>query len=392
MGNNGVNGSSFIRLKGTNLKLDLSKDAVTKLRTDSNNESIFQKLDKNKDGNIADDIQDAAGNLILSKREAKKAGIDWNSLNELARLQQGEKTNKTVASSSKIEPEGKFKDKEGNEYTVKHNTDGGYTRIYKDKTRNYDNNGNWISGRTSKGIDYTRTYKDDGSSVEKYSDGNIFSYDANDECISRKNSDGTEYRFEYNHDGSFRSVSVNPADGSYRDFDKDSREIGGRISKGITYTRTYKDDGSSIEKYSDGDIVNYDKDGRKIGGKISKGPTYTIIYKNDIQIFEFENGFIGGLDKNNHAGVAKKTKNGDIKASPLNGESFVATMNRLGITDPADQELFRKANSAAAKRGYFRVGMMEITIPKIIADKINIVNAFVDDDVQIQKYKKARRR
>ena len=153
MGNNGVNGSSFIRLKGTNLKLDLSKDAVTKLRTDSNNESIFQKLDKNKDGNIADDIQDAAGNLILSKREAKKAGIDWNSLNELARLQQGEKTNKTVASSSKIEPEGKFKDKEGNEYTVKHNTDGGYTRIYKDKTRNYDNNGNWISGRTSKGID-----------------------------------------------------------------------------------------------------------------------------------------------------------------------------------------------------------------------------------------------
>ena len=67
-------------------------------------------------------------------------------------------------------------------------------------------------------------------------------------------------------------------------------------------------------------------------------------------------------------------------------------MNRLGITDPADQELFRKANSAAAKRGYFRVGMMEITIPKIIADKINIVNAFVDDDVQIQKYKKARRR
>ena len=79
-------------------------------------------------------------------------------------------------------------------------------------------------------------------------------------------------------------------------------------------------------------------------------------------------------------------------------------MNRLGITDPADQEMFKKANPKAYKRGYFLLGKErqqnkdgnyvnwndgDVYIPKALADKLNIEDMLVDKTAEMEKHKKA---
>ena len=69
-------------------------------------------------------------------------------------------------------------------------------------------------------------------------------------------------------------------------------------------------------------------------------------------------------------------------------------MNRLGITDPADQEIFKNANPKAYKRGYFlltKPGKAEgdVYIPKVLADKLNVENMLVDETAEMEKHKKA---
>ena len=79
-------------------------------------------------------------------------------------------------------------------------------------------------------------------------------------------------------------------------------------------------------------------------------------------------------------------------------------MKRLGITDPADQEMFKKANPKAYKRGYFLLGTEgqqtkgggytnwddgDIYIPKELADKLNIEDMLVDKTAEMEKHKKA---
>ena len=98
----------------------------------------------------------------------------------------------------------------------------------------------------------------------------------------------------------------------------------------------------------------------------------------------------------NNEGYAEKTVNGNIKAYAKQGETFNDTMLRLGITDPADQEVFKKANPKAYKRGYFlladpgKVG--DVYIPKSIADKLDISNILVDETAEFEKHKKAKKK
>ncbi len=338
-----IDGNNFIRLKGTDLKFDMSK--LTQLKRTEQNASIFDKLDENKDGKIdSSEIQalyDAAGNTILSRREAKKAGWDFNQLKMFAKDQAAQikaQTASTIvdnvaiegldnsvidkanamlkASSSTIEPEGIYYAGGVSTYRVTHNEDGGYTRTYEDgRIRNYDTNGKEIGGKLADGRTYTQTNNEDGSYVLECSDGQIQNYDANGRLIS------------------------------------------GRLKDGTAFTTKYANDGTNISEFTR-------TDGSKRYQKYDKNFNDTNKY-------------------------AERKANGDIEADAISGETFDATMKRLGITDPADQEAFKKANPKAAKRGYFMVGMHDVTIPKAIADKLDMNNVVVDSDAQVAAWKNA---
>ena len=64
---------------------------------------------------------------------------------------------------------------------------------------------------------------------------------------------------------------------------------------------------------------------------------------------------------------------GNVSTGAKNGETFDATMERLGIT-AEDQEVFRKANKKAEARGWFMVGELDVTIPKELAEKLDLFN------------------
>lgn len=64
---------------------------------------------------------------------------------------------------------------------------------------------------------------------------------------------------------------------------------------------------------------------------------------------------------------------GNVSTGAKNGETFDATMERLGIK-AEDQEVFRKANKKAEARGWFMVGELDVTIPKELAEKLDLFN------------------
>ena len=108
---------------------------------------------------------------------------------------------------------------------------------------------------------------------------------------------------------------------------------------------------------------------------------------------------------NNSKPFAKKNADGSFKTMALEGESFKATMTRLGITkenlgnnfDRAEK-LFNDANITSALRrggGWFIVGKLDITIPKELAELIdfeeNIKNCVMDPNAEEDKWKKKLR-
>ena len=98
------------------------------------------------------------------------------------------------------------------------------------------------------------------------------------------------------------------------------------------------------------------------------------------------------MDKHREEIVSSKgftinlTSEGDINTYAKNGESFDATMQRLGITEESDIEIFKAANKKALSRsngGWFQVGEKEVVIPKQLVEKLNMLadtSNFVDGD------------
>ena len=75
----------------------------------------------------------------------------------------------------------------------------------------------------------------------------------------------------------------------------------------------------------------------------------------------------------NDSKYLKWTQDSDMTTGAKNGESFDETMKRLGIKDE-DREVFRKANKKAEARGWFMVGELDVTIPKELAEKLDLFN------------------
>ena len=128
------------------------------------------------------------------------------------------------------------------------------------------------------------------------------------------------------------------------------------------YEYTYDDKGNQLtqtEKDAKGNIIEsiettYDDKGNSLTTTYNDTNNETEIWADNISTF------IKVTDKN------------DIKTSAKNGEKFDATMERLGITEDADKEIFRKANKKAEARGWFLVGELDVNIPKELAEKLDL--------------------
>lgn len=144
-------------------------------------------------------------------------------------------------------------------------------------------------------------------------------------------------------------------------------DTNGNMIKDITYFPGY---GSDISEYTYDDIGN-------ITQRINKDADGNIT---DVEIVSSK-GFTISL-----------TSEGDINTYAKNGESFDATMQRLGITEESDIEIFKAANKKALSRsngGWFQVGEKEVVIPKQLVEKLNMLadtSNFVDGDRELAKW------
>ena len=293
------------------------------------------------------------------------------------------------------ETHGKLAD--GTEFKNTYNADGSYTTTFSNgAVIYYDKNDKRTHGKNADGIEFKHTYNADGSYPTTWSDGDVYYYDKNGKETHGKNANGTEFKNTYNADGSYTKTWSN---GSCRFYTAEGKESGGKNSKGETWERAYNADGSCTETWSNGQVKYYDKNGKETHGKLADGTNFKSIYSDDGSLkykeFTQTNGskYYYGV---NNEGYAEKTVNGNIKAYAKQGETFNDTMLRLGITDPADQEVFKKANPKAYKRGYFLLAdpgtVGDVYIPKSIADKLDISNILVDETAEFEKHKKAKKK
>ena len=368
---------------------------------------------------------DAEGNSVIERRSDKDGTL-------VGSIIQDKNKNTIIRDADNRISGGK---NEVGKYQRTYNADGGYTDTYEDgRIRNFDKNGRWISGTSTDEDSYTRTYNADGSYTDTNEDGDIYEYDKNGRELSCTFTNGMNYKNEYNEDGSYTQKWSN--DNIYK-YDKNGRQLSGTFANGTTFTNEYHEDGSYTQRRNDGDIFEYDKNGRELRGTFPSGieirneynedGSYTQKWSNG-NIYEYDkygrclrgtfpdgesfedkyddNGKLKYTEYSNIDGsklyfgtdnvaFAHKTPNGNLRVSPKQGETFDDTMNRLGITDPADQEMFKKANPKAYKRGYFILSdgsTYDVYIPKELADKLNIEDMVVETSTEAEKHEQARKK
>ena len=401
-------------LKGGVSKLDIE---------DTQMQSIFSMLDENRNGILEnteiDKIKDAVSKFaqqngkssILSKKEAKhlisSLGLKGIKAEDLFRFLGSIKLAASNIVSQTLDSDGskainvEYKaDQEGNRVTIQYNpTTGVFIGSYTvDKNNNVlwqDASGKIIKGKNDVG-NFNRTYNPDGSYTDTYED-RIRNYDAEGRWVSGTATGGITYTKEYHEDGSYTSTYSN---GKVEEYDKNNKQLSGKLPNGTTWKNEYHEDGSYTKTYSDGEVREHDKNGKPLSGKLANGTTYEYKYneqgKLEYEEFSEKDGskYYYSADGKSYA---EKTASGDFFVSPKQGETFDDTMNRLGITDPADQELFKESNQEAFERGYFILtdpgkAYGEVYIPKSIADKLDINNVLVDETAEAEKHKQARKK
>lgn len=278
-------------------------------------------------------------------------------------------------------------------YTVKYDTYNGDTNTPYEEYHTAD--GKLTGGIDTRGDKYTRTYNDDGSFTNKYESYNGDTntpyeeyYNADGKLVGGIDTNGDKYARTYNDDGSYA--------------DKFDSFLGDTLE---TYEKYYNVDGSYKETYYNADKLKsceryFNADGTLTGGIHDSGLKYTIIYNDDGTLIyheeikpdgsrdfaqcEIENGWVA-----NPIGIHTNIDpQGNIKTTAIEGESFNATMARLGITEAADIELFKKSNPKAARKGYFLAGVQDVKIPAELAQKLDVANMMVNKDEQLEAYKR----
>ena len=206
---------------------------------------------------------------------------------------------------------------------------------------------------------YEYTYDDKGKEltyIEKDAKGNIrwsyeYTYDDKGKELTHIEKDAKgnitgNYEYTYDDKGNQLTETWKDDKGKVTE----SREYT-YDDKGNKLTETWKDDKGKVTESCE---TTYDDKGNRLTRAYNATNNETEIWDDNISTF------IKVTDKN------------DIKTSAKNGEKFDATMERLGITEDADKEIFRKANKKAEARGWFLVGELDVNIPKELAEKLDL--------------------
>lgn len=302
-------------------------------------------------------IQDGTGKIIQGKDSI--GNYTRTELgNSSYRITRGEVyTDYTDKNDQQVEIGGK--DKEG-EYKKIQLENGDYRIQRGDKYKDFSiDNGKPIEiGGKDKDGEYTRTELDNGYMLTRKNPASL-----------RKATTETTYDDKGNAlIKTYKDVKGNVTSSIESTYD----------DKGNQLTETWKDDkGKVTESY----IYTYDDKGNQLTGtwKDNKGKVISSwIYTydengNDLITIHRDtvNNEINVWDTNNLSNSVVETDK-NIRTSAKNGEKFDATMERLGITEDADKEIFRKANKKAEARGWFLVGELDVNIPKELAEKLDL--------------------
>lgn len=301
-------------------------------------------------------------------------------------------------------------DSEGNSVIERYRDNDGSLvgSIIQDKNNNtkIKNADNKILGGKNNFGNYVRINNEDGSYKNYYMNGSSQIYNQKGQLTAGQTMYGENYTAIQREDGSY---TITFRSGQTQEYDKNDKLLSVKLANGTTWKNEYNEDGSYTKIYSNGKTQEYDKNNKLLSGKLDNGTTWEAIREDDekIKYIEFTkkdgSKYYSGTDNKNYA---HKTANGNFRISPKQGETFDDTMNRLGITDSTDQEIFKKANPKAYKRGYFLLGKEsqqnnsgdfihwddgDVYIPKALADKLNIEDMLVDKTAEMEKHKQARK-
>ena len=148
-------------------------------------------------------------------------------------------------------------------------------------------------------------------------------------------------------------------------------------------------DGSYTNTYSDGHTATWNENSLELAddGKTSDGTKWesTYDYNEDGSFTDNVNYGDGrkdkvAYDKNYNAiGFFRITAKGNYKAQAKQGETFMATLTRLGITNAEDIKAVAKANPKAFANKYFRVDVNDVYIPKEVIANMK-ANGTYDED------------
>ena len=233
-----------------------------------------------------------------------------------------------------------------------------------------------VNGKLHSSTEYT--YDTNGNltkQIDKDEHGKVkntekCTYDDNGNLITQTENGGYNYTYEYTYDAN------------------------GNLTKQIDKDKHGKVD-MSLEHY-------YDTNGNMIKNiTIWNDPSHRAIFEYTYddcgnltkEIVKDEDGNVTNKAIFSSKGFTiRLTSEGDINTYAKNGESFDATMQRLGITEESDIEIFKAANKKALSRsngGWFQVGEEEVVIPKQLVEKLNMLadtSNFVDGNRELAKW------
>ena len=263
------------------------------------------------------------------------------------------------------------KDENGNvirSYEYKYDTNGNKTKeIQRDKNGKieyseeytYDVNGNMK----------TKIAKDENGKA-LYSYEYIYTNGNQTKRIDKDKNGKIEYSEEYTYD----------VNGNMKT--KIAKDENGKVQWAIEYI--YDDKGN------DAKLIYKDKN-----GKVEDSTEFIYDTNGNLtqRIYKDKDGNVTDMEIVSSKGFTiSLTSEGDINTYAKNGESFDATMQRLGITEESDIEIFKAANKKALSRsngGWFQVGEKEVVIPKQLVEKLNMLadtSNFVDGDRELAKW------
>ena len=275
-------------------------------------------------------------------------------------------------------------DAKGNKTKETHKNENG--EVYSTREYTYDTNGNMTK----------ETHKNENGEVYSTKE---YTYDTNGnktkETLKDENgkvTSTTEYTYDAN--GKQTKQIDKDANGKVTGTNEYTYDTNGNMTKG-----TYKDANGKVTGTNE---YTYDTNGNKTkvtlkdaNGKVDITIEYTYDTNGNMtkKTWKDENGVVYSVDIISNKGYnIDLTSDGDIKTYAKNGESFEATMKRLGITEEDDIAIFKAANKKALSRskgGWFKVGESEVVIPKQLVEKLNMLadtSNFVDGVREVSKW------